>query len=181
LVIGFGFDSTASPRTMQTLMRRHRFPTALGDCALAWDETGLLGCTLPGGDLPAATPESPPPWLTALAARVQHHLAGQLQTFADAPYAFATVTAFARSVYELTLSIPPGATRSYGELAVELSLPPGGARAVAAALGANPWPLLVPCHRIVGADGRMTGFSGPGGIRTKTRLLALEGAQLLSE
>ena len=166
---------------MQTHMRRHRFPTALGDCALAWDDTGLLGFTLPGGDLPTASAAPPPPWLTALATRVQQHLAGQLQTFADAPYAFATVTAFERRVYELALAIPPGATRSYGELAAALSLPPGGSRAVAAALGANPWPLLVPCHRIVGADGRMTGFSGPGGIRTKTRLLALEGAQLLSE
>ena len=166
---------------MQTHMRRHRFPTALGDCALAWDDAGLLGFTLPGGDLPAASAEPPPPWLTALANRVQHHLAGQLQTFADAPYAFANVTAFERRVYERALAIPPGTTRSYGQLAADLALPPGGSRAVAAALGANPWPLLVPCHRIVGADGRMTGFSGPGGIRTKTRLLALEGAQLLSE
>jgi methylated-DNA-[protein]-cysteine S-methyltransferase len=181
LVIGFGFDSTASPRTMQTHMRRHRFPTALGDCALAWDDTVLLGFTLPGGDLPSATTEPPPPWLNALAARVQQHLAGQLQTFAAVPYAFGTVTAFERRVYELALAIPPGSTRSYGELAAALSLPPGGSRAVAAALGANPWPLLVPCHRIVGAAGRMTGFSGPGGIRTKTRLLALEGAQLISE
>ncbi len=166
---------------MQTHMRRHRFPTALGDCAMTWDDTGLLGFTLPGGDLPAATTESPPPWLTALIARVQQHLAGKLQTFSDAPCAFATVTDFERRVYELALAIPPGETRSYGELAAALSLPRGSARAVAAALGANPWPLLVPCHRIVGADGRMTGFSGPGGVRTKTRLLALEGAQLISE
>lgn len=166
---------------MQTHMRRHRFPTALGDCAMTWNDTGLLGFTLPGGDLPATTAETPPPWLTALIIRVQQHLAGKLQTFSDAPYAFANVTDFERRVYELSLAIPPGETRSYGELAAALSLPPGGARAVAAALGANPWPLLVPCHRIVGADGCMTGFSGPGGIRTKTRLLALEGAQLISE
>ncbi len=166
---------------MQTHMRRHRFPTAFGDCAMAWDETGLLSFSLPGGDLPAATTEPPPPWLAELIARVQAHLNGQFQLFADVPYAFANVTDFEHRVYELSLAIPPGETRSYGELAAKLSLPPGGSRAVAAALGANPWPLLVPCHRIVGADGRMTGFSGPGGIRTKTRLLALEGAQLISE
>ena len=71
--------------------------------------------------------------------------------------------------------------REASRIRVSLGLPAGSARAVAAALGANPWPLLVPCHRIVGADGGMTGFSGPGGIRTKTRLLALEGALLLSE
>ncbi len=166
---------------MQTHMHRHRFSTALGDCAMTWDNNGLLGFTLPGGDLPAATDEPPPPWLTALVPRVQQHLGGDLQTFADAPYVFATVTDFERRVYELSLAIPPGETRSYGQLASALSLPPGGSRAVAAALGANPWPLLVPCHRIVGAGGHMTGFSGPGGIRTKTRLLALEGALLLSE
>jgi methylated-DNA-[protein]-cysteine S-methyltransferase len=166
---------------MQTHMHRHRFPTAFGDCAMAWNDTGLLSFSLPGGDLPAANSEPPPPWLVTLIARVQAHLTGQLQIFKDAPYAFSQVTDFERRVYEISIIIPPGTTRSYGELAAELSLPPGGSRAVAAALGANPWPLLVPCHRIIGADGRMTGFSGPGGIRTKTRLLALEGAQLISE
>ena len=164
---------------MQTHMRRLRFPTALGDCAIAWDAARLIGFTLPGGDFSSPAAEPPPPWLTALVARVQQHLAGDLQTFADAPYAFGTVTAFERRVYAVALAIPPGHTRNYGELASALALPPGGSRAVAAALGANPWPLLVPCHRIIGADGKMTGFSGPGGIATKTRLLALEGAQLL--
>ena len=67
-----------------------------------------------------------------------------------------------------------GAARALGQ-------PPGVSRAIGAALGANPWPLLVPCHRIVAADGKMTGFSGPGGIRTKLRLLALEGAELFAE
>ena len=62
---------------------------------------------------------------------------------------------------------------------VMLGLPPGASRAVAAALGANPWPLLIPCHRIIGANGKMTGFSGPGGIATKIRLLTLEGTQLI--
>jgi methylated-DNA-[protein]-cysteine S-methyltransferase len=123
---------------MQTHMRRYRFSTALGDCALTWDDTGLLGSTLPGGDLPTTANEPPPPWLTALAARVQRHLAGQLQRFADVPYAFATVTDFELRVYELSLAIPPGETRSYGELAAKLSLPPAGSRAVAAALSANP-------------------------------------------
>jgi methylated-DNA-[protein]-cysteine S-methyltransferase len=166
---------------MQTHMHRHRFPTAFGDCAVTWDDRGLLSFSLPGAAQLDPTGEAPTPWLSALAARVQQHLGGDLQTFANEPYAFATVTDFERRVYVATLAIPPGATRSYGELANALDLPVGSARAVASALGANPWPLLVPCHRIVGADGRMTGFSGPGGIRTKTRLLALEGALLLSE
>ena len=62
-----------------------------------------------------------------------------------------------------------------------MSLGREAARAVGVARAANPWPLIVPCHRVVSADDRLTGFSGPGGIRKKTRLLALEGAELLSE
>lgn len=166
---------------MQTHMQRHRFSTAFGDCAVAWDQRGLLSFSLAGSDLPEPAETFPPSWLTALIEAVQRHLGGEFQTFADAPYVFSIVTDFERRVYVAALAIVPGVTRSYGELATTLGLPAGSARAVAAALGANPWPLLVPCHRIVGADGGMTGFSGPGGIRTKTRLLALEGALLLSE
>jgi methylated-DNA-[protein]-cysteine S-methyltransferase len=62
-----------------------------------------------------------------------------------------------------------------------LGEPPGASRAIGALLGANPWPLIVPCHRIVGTKGRLTGFSAAGGVRTKARLLAIEGAQLLAE
>ena len=165
---------------MQTHMRSHRFPTALGDCALSWEDSLVHGFTLPGGELPA--PDSArPDWVVALATRVQRHLAGELQDFSDAPYCVALATNFQMSVYRAALAILPGVTRTYGEIAADLGLPSGSARTVAAALGANPWPLLVPCHRVVGADDRMTGFSGPGGIRTKTRLLALEGAQLISE
>ena len=84
-------------------------------------------------------------------------------------------------IYAAIAAIPPGRVASYGAIAAALGQPPGASRAVGAALGANPWPLLVPCHRIVAADGRMTGFSGPGGIKTKLRLLKLEGTQLFAE
>ena len=70
---------------------------------------------------------------------------------------------------------------SYGQLAAAIGQPAAAARAVGTALAENPWPLLVPCHRFIGADGRMTGFSAPGGIKTKLRLLALEGAELFAE
>lgn len=94
-------------------------------------------------------------------------------------FAFQRVTEFQRRVYLQTLAIRAGLTSTYGEISSALGLPPGASRAVAAALGANPWPLLIPCHRIIGADGKMTGFSGPGGIATKIRLLTLEGTQLI--
>ena len=76
---------------------------------------------------------------------------------------------------------PPGTIKSYGQIAEALGLGAAGARAVGVALATNPWPLVVPCHRVVAANGKMTGFSAPGGIRTKTRLLAIEGSELLSE
>lgn len=160
-------------------MPQHFFPTDLGTCAFIWEKTELTGFRLPSPSDHLVQGESPPPWLRSLTDRVQFHATGTLQDFSDLPYAFSTVTSFQREVYRQTLAIKPGHTRSYGDLALALNLPPGGSRAVAAALGANPWPLLVPCHRVIGANGKMTGFSGPGGVTTKARLLALEGAQLL--
>lgn len=95
-------------------------------------------------------------------------------------YDFSEVAPFNLAVLRATLAIKAGSTRSYGEIAKAIGQPPAASRAVGAALGANHWPLLIPCHRVVAADGRMTGFSGPGGVQTKLRLLALEGAQLFS-
>jgi methylated-DNA-[protein]-cysteine S-methyltransferase len=113
--------------------------------------------------------------------RVQHHLEGRLQDFTDVPLDWSRVSDFQKAVYLQTQAIKPGFKRSYGDLARELALGPEAARAVGVALATNPWPLVVPCHRVVAADGKMTGFSAPGGVRTKTRLLAIEGAELLSE
>lgn len=87
----------------------------------------------------------------------------------------------AREVYRANLAVKAGRTCSYGDIARQLGHPPAASRAVGTALGANPWPLLVPCYRVVASDGYMTGFSGPGGIKTKLRLLAIEGAQLFAE
>jgi methylated-DNA-[protein]-cysteine S-methyltransferase len=113
--------------------------------------------------------------------RVQQHLAGALQNFSDTSIDWSSVSEFQQSVYRAARAIKPGHTQSYGEIAHTLGLGPEGARAVGVALASNPWPLIVPCHRVVSASGKMTGFSAPGGVRTKTRLLALEGAELLSE
>jgi methylated-DNA-[protein]-cysteine S-methyltransferase len=112
--------------------------------------------------------------------RVQHHLGGKFQDFADLPFAFARVSPFQAAVYRAALGVKAGTTRSYGWLAAQLGKPPGTSRAVGTALGRNPWLLLVPCHRFVGANGALTGFSAPGGIATKSRLLALERAELFA-
>jgi methylated-DNA-[protein]-cysteine S-methyltransferase len=159
------------------------FSTALGICAIAWSDAGLTRFLLPdperrsGGD----TEAEPPPWVGQIIERVQRHLTGDLQDFSDVRFDFHRVTEFNRNVLHATLSVKSGHTATYGDLAAAMGEPPSSSRAVGAALGANPWPLLVPCHRIVAATGKMTGFSGPGGVSTKVKLLAVEGAQLLAE
>lgn len=160
------------------------FTTPLGPCAIAWHGDRLTQFSLP--DPRRATDErgdatEPPVWVRAIIVRVQRHLAGEFQDFSDLPYDFAAVPSFHQEVLRATLGVKAGCTATYGEIAGAIGQPAAASRAVGAALGANRWPLLIPCHRITGAHGRMTGFSGPGGITTKVRLLALEGAQLLSE
>jgi methylated-DNA-[protein]-cysteine S-methyltransferase len=86
------------------------------------------------------------------------------------------VPEFYRRVYEAARHIPAGATLSYGELAERLG-DRNLARDVAEALSQNPWPIIVPCHRIMAAGGKPGGFSAPGGVATKLRLLTIEGAQ----
>lgn len=162
-------------------MPRATFTTALGACALTWGEAGLTGFELPKAAARDDDVAQSPDFIAALIARVRQHLAGSPQDFSDVRFDFARVPEFPREVYHATLAVKAGQTSSYGEIAAALGYPPGTSRAVGTALGANPWPLLVPCHRIVSADGKMTGFSGPGGVKTKLRLLALEGAQLFAE
>ena len=79
-----------------------------------------------------------------------------------------------RQVYEVARTIPPGRTMSYGDIATRLG-DPTLARAVGQALGRNPFAIVVPCHRVVGADGRLTGFSANGGVATKERMLVDRG------
>jgi len=168
------------------------FPTAFGTCGLAWNDAGLTRFSLPeaspeltarrlGAAGPAVEIAEAPAAVQDVAVRAQRHLGGDLQDFSGAALDTSVVSAFELRVYVRTCAIPAGQVGTYGRIAADLGLGAEAARAVGAALGANPWPLVVPCHRVVAASGKMTGFSAPGGVRTKTRLLALEGAELLSE
>jgi methylated-DNA-[protein]-cysteine S-methyltransferase len=130
---------------------------------------------------PGEAADEVPEWVLQVIDRAKRHLRGEPQDFADARLDWSRVGAFQRAVYAATVAVRAGTTATYGEIARAIALGPEGARAVGTALATNPWPLLVPCHRVVSAGDRMTGFSAPGGIRTKTRLLVLEGAELLSE
>jgi methylated-DNA-[protein]-cysteine S-methyltransferase len=104
-------------------------------------------------------------------------MAGGVVDLRDVPIDHRGVDTFCRAVYAATRDIPVGTTRSYGQVAQDLGLDrPDGARNVGVALARNPTPIIVPCHRVVAADGALHGFSAPGGLATKRRMLELEGA-----
>ncbi|HLI58654.1 MAG TPA: MGMT family protein [Solirubrobacteraceae bacterium] len=139
--------------------------------------------------LPASPTVDPPAHVRAAAELIARLLAGEPVDLRGIPVSHdRRVAPFARRVYALTREIGPGETTTYGELARRLAGDMDGrterparegyqlARAVGAALGANPTPIIVPCHRVLAADGSLHGFSAPGGITTKRRLLEIEGA-----
>jgi methylated-DNA-[protein]-cysteine S-methyltransferase len=161
-------------------LHRIAFSTALGQCALSWNASGVTRFELPEASARQGDDHDPSPEIAALIERVRAHLRGELQDFSEVRYAFSMVPEFARKIYLAALAVKPGRTTTYGSLAAAIGQPPAASRAVGAALGANPWPLLIPCHRILAANGKMTGFSGPGGVNTKIKLLALEGAQMFA-
>lgn len=164
------------------------FDTAIGPCGIAWDERGAVRAVqLPEASAratrerlrrrcPGAAEAVPPPPVQDAIGRVTALLRGEPRDLSGVALATADLPPFHRRVYEVARAIPPGATLTYGALAARLG-EPGAARAVGEALGANPFPLIVPCHRVVAADGRLGGFSAPGGTATKRRLLWIEGAR----
>ena len=105
-------------------------------------------------------------------AQLSDYFAGHRTTF-DLPLDLSTGTDFQQSVWRALLSIPPGATSSYGAISVMLGNPKA-VRAVGGAIGRNPLSIIVPCHRVLGSDGTLTGYAG--GLARKTALLQLEGA-----
>ncbi|HWT93453.1 MAG TPA: methylated-DNA--[protein]-cysteine S-methyltransferase [Solirubrobacteraceae bacterium] len=155
------------------------FDTAAGRCAVAWSaESALTGVRLPGRDDARAWPgieeREPPPAVAAVIGRIRALLDGAADDLADVELDEAGVPDFHRRVYAVARSIGPGRTLTYGEVARALG-EPGAAQAVGQALGRNPFPIVVPCHRVLAAGGASGGFSAPGGTATKLRLLALEG------
>ncbi|WP_216214453.1 methylated-DNA--[protein]-cysteine S-methyltransferase [Amycolatopsis aidingensis] len=164
------------------------FETALGPCAIAWAEDRVLGAQLPEGSaqrararmrgrFPAAAETEPPPAVRQAIEGVRALLRGEPGDLAAVALDMSEVPEFHRRVYELARAIPPGQTRTYGEIAHLLGMP-GSARAVGQALGNNPFAPIVPCHRILAAGGKAGGFSARGGVDTKRRLLEAEGVYL---
>jgi len=154
--------------------------TAFGWVAIAASTQGLVAVSLPQADettsiqeILARCPQAQPglsPLLLQLQNKLQRYFQGEPVTFEE-PLDFRGTTAFQQRVWLATRAIPRGQTRTYGQLAAQVGSPKA-ARAVGQALARNPWPVIVPCHRVVGHDGQLTGFGG--GLEMKQRLLALE-------
>lgn len=155
------------------MSRTHRFDTALGRFAISWGPNGITRIAWPGA--PPGEDSDPPVPVAAAAAGIAALLGGQSTDLGFVALDLSSVSEFARAVYGAARGISPGATSSYGELAVTAGHT-GAAREVGAALARNPFPIVVPCHRVLAADGSLHGFSAPGGIETKRRLLEIEGA-----
>ena len=162
------------------------FDTPIGRCGIAWNERGIVGVQLPKVNVDATQARlmrSFPALNAALpSAEAQRAIAGIVallhgasDDLTDVRLDMAQVPPFHRRVYEIARGIAPGTTLTYGELAVRLGQP-GAARAVGQALGQNPFVIIVPCHRVLAAGGRIGGFSADGGVMTKRHLLRIEGA-----
>jgi len=192
---------------LKTVIRTKDFDTSLGRAALAWNDDPGRGARVAAVVLPAHTPSATLRALhDALRARGAAFVPSESSIGIDAPAVvldaidavraategclvdgasdaldWSGIASFRRAVYERVLELPRGAVTTYGAIARELGAGANASRAVGRALATNPWPLLVPCHRVVGGDGELQGYSAPGGVRTKALLLTREGLTLDAE
>jgi methylated-DNA-[protein]-cysteine S-methyltransferase len=162
------------------------FETTIGWAGIAWGEQGLIGAHLPERDpaivrksfarrFPEAAEATPSPEMEKVIEGVRALMRGEKPDLSVARIDLTRVPEFNAKVYEIARRIPAGETLTYGEIATRL----GDrllARDVGAALGKNPWPIIVPCHRVTAAGGKLGGFSARGGAMTKLKLLEIEGA-----
>lgn len=163
------------------------FDTAIGRCGIAWGRGGIVGVQLPEARVaetrarlrkrfPEAKEGEPPTDVQRAVDAIVALLAGEARDLSRIRLDMENVSPFHRRVYEAARKVGPGATCSYGEIAKQIGAP-GSARAVGQALGRNPFAILVPCHRVLAAGGKTGGFTAEGGVSTKLRMLAIEGAQ----
>ncbi|MFM9862031.1 MAG: methylated-DNA--[protein]-cysteine S-methyltransferase [Micropepsaceae bacterium] len=162
--------------------------TAIGTCAVAWGPRGIIGASLPSKSaarsrdsmrkrFPDAVEGAPPAEVQTVIGDIVALLNGEKRDLKDASLDFDGVPEFHRRVYDLARDIPPGEVLTYGEVAKRLG-DPAAARAVGQALGANPFPIIVPCHRVLATGGKTGGFSAPLGLETKMKMLTIERAKL---
>lgn len=162
------------------------FDTPIGQCGIAWRAAQVIGVQFPEARastlraelrrrFPTHTELAPPPRIKSAVQRITELLRGRAIDLSSIPLDMSDIPPFHQRVYQSARTIPPGMTLSYGELAARIGKP-GAARAVGQALGRNPFAIVVPCHRVLAAGGKIGGFSAPGGIHIKQRLLSIEAA-----
>ena len=168
----------------------HLFDTAIGECGVAWNSRGLTGVQLPEKDrgqtelrlavkCRSTHADDVPPWIQSVISDIQRYLAGQPVDFSAITVDLDGVDDYRRKLYGALREIGFGRTTTYGELANQLGATDWeGARDVGEAMGRNPVPIVIPCHRVLAAGGKLGGFSAYGGPTTKQRLLSLEGVSL---
>lgn len=164
------------------------FETPIGSCGIAWGERGIVALQLPEATehetrtrllrgRANAREEQPPRHVRQAIDAITALLRGEHSDLSAIALDMRGVPDFHRRVFEIARAIPAGETRTYGSIAIQLG-EPGAARAVGQALGRNPFPIVVPCHRVLAAGGKLGGFSGGGGNVTKLKMLGIEGAQV---
>ena len=166
------------------------FDTPIGTCSLVWQDDKIVGLRLPEAS-PTATrsrvkgrwrdaeEKTPPAPMQKVIDRVLSLLAGEAVDLSDVPLDFGGAPEFHQRAYAVARTIPPGETMTYGEIAKRLGAPQES-REVGQAMGKNPVAIIMPCHRVLGADGKMGGFSANGGVATKRHILEIEGAAAVS-
>jgi methylated-DNA-[protein]-cysteine S-methyltransferase len=160
----------------------HLFETKLGTAAIAWNEAGVTRFNLPGPEdgatnrLGGASPAEPPAHIAAIVDQARRYFAGARIDFDAIELDLSRVEPFRRSIYDALRRVGFGETVTYGELAKRVGAnQPQAAQDVGVAMARNPVPLIIPCHRVLAAGGKLGGFSAPGRTETKQKMLALEG------
>lgn len=167
------------------------FEVTGGFCGIAWSGARITRLCLPTRSAAAAThlllrhapdsaPGVPPPQIAATVAAVERYFQGERVDLSGVSLELGGPTEFQRRIYQAVRRVGWGQTTTYGALARELGAAPEAARDVGEAMARNPIPLIIPCHRVLAAGGKVGGFSAPGGASTKIRMLELEGVRLES-
>ncbi|WP_206244484.1 methylated-DNA--[protein]-cysteine S-methyltransferase [Novosphingobium terrae] len=168
-------------------IRHHIFATDYGFAAIGWTNTGVVAFRLPASSHesaeralfkrhPTSTATQPPEKVGAVIAAAQRYFAGEVQDFSQVPVDLGEQEPLFLRIYDLVRKLGWGQTTTYGAVARDLGEEPQAARLVGEAMARNPVPLIIPCHRVLAAGGKIGGFSAPGGSDSKAHMLKLEGA-----
>jgi methylated-DNA-[protein]-cysteine S-methyltransferase len=166
------------------MTHHYLFETKLGFAGIAWGDEGITRFRLPDLDRASAVQQfkgktesrSPPPHVAAVVDQAERYFAGERIDFSQIQLDLSSLDPLRRSIYDALRKVPFGETVTYGELAKRAGVnAPQAAQDVGVAMARNPVPLIIPCHRVLAAGGKLGGFSAPGRTETKEKMLALEG------